>query len=270
MDRKLTESLNELTEIKTNDNIAKKLIEKKLQQIIELLISKYAIKIGDITIKPIVVEAYYKNEIFDDKYTHDSPRQKNNIENIYIHEKGRGGIDLCLSDGNYALSFLIKNSVALIPKRSKIYKPYEIFFTQTQLYDFLKNDNNCGFFQCQDENKNKYYSLKKEMEIVTKEEIGNILFVRRKGLETSENIKSNNIKDKEHFDCELSGFFIESIKKYPITCEGGKENAVITYFLKEHFNLGREDVCKEAKDFLGYIPKKFDEIFDDYSKNKYI
>lgn len=106
------------------------------------------------------------------------------------------------------------------------------------------------------------------MEIVTKEEIGNILFVRRKGLETSENIKSNNIKDKEHFDCELSGFFIESIKKYPITCEGGKENAVITCLL--HSNLGREYVCKKAKDLLGYIPKKFDEIFEDYSKNKYI
>lgn len=33
MDRKLTEYLNELTEIKTNDNIAKKLIEKSYNKL---------------------------------------------------------------------------------------------------------------------------------------------------------------------------------------------------------------------------------------------
>ena len=51
---------------------------KILQQINELLLTKYAIKIGDLKVVPLWVEAYYYDkDKFCDENTHKSPMQKN-------------------------------------------------------------------------------------------------------------------------------------------------------------------------------------------------
>ena len=70
------------------------------------------IEVEGITIEPLWVEAYYFHKnVFSDCNTHLSEKQKNRFGQLYFHEKGRGGFDLCLSDSeDYYLSFLLKRT----------------------------------------------------------------------------------------------------------------------------------------------------------------
>ena len=84
-----------------------------LQKIGALLLTDYVIKVGDITIEPLWVEAYYYNEKngFTDDTVHRNEAQYNHFGQLYFHhQKGdqRSGVDICLSTGNYCLSFLLK------------------------------------------------------------------------------------------------------------------------------------------------------------------
>ena len=86
-----------------------------LQSLNTLFLTKYIIKIKDLTIVPIWVEAYYHHPIyFPDESCHKNPKQKNNFGGIYQHAKTEinGGVDICLSkDDDYYLSILIKASL---------------------------------------------------------------------------------------------------------------------------------------------------------------
>ena len=84
-----------------------------LQEIGKKLLTEYVIKIGDITIKPLWVEAYYSdtNTGFVDEAVHGNECQKNQYGALYLHHKTddqRSGVDICLSCGNYYLSYLLK------------------------------------------------------------------------------------------------------------------------------------------------------------------
>lgn len=84
-----------------------------LQEIGKKLLTEYVIKIGDITIKPLWVEAYYSdtNTGFVDEAVHSNECQKNQYGALYFHHKTddqRSGVDICLSCGNYYLSYLLK------------------------------------------------------------------------------------------------------------------------------------------------------------------
>lgn len=84
-----------------------------LQEIGKKLLTEYVIKIGNITIKPLWVEAYYSdtNTGFVDEAVHGNECQKNQYGALYFHHKTddqRSGVDICLSCGNYYLSYLLK------------------------------------------------------------------------------------------------------------------------------------------------------------------
>ena len=83
-----------------------------LQEIGKKLLTEYVIKIGDITIKPLWVEAYYSdtNTGFVDEAVHGNECQKNQYGALYFHKTDdqRSGVDICLSCGNYYLSYLLK------------------------------------------------------------------------------------------------------------------------------------------------------------------
>ena len=96
-----------------------------LQKIGAELLTKYEIRVGNITIEPLRVEPYlFKEKDFEDKFTHYitgkdkqryyGPRQRNRFGKLYIHN-GFSGVDIVLSDNDdYAFSFLVKNSRVLI------------------------------------------------------------------------------------------------------------------------------------------------------------
>lgn len=113
---------------------------KSLQKIMEVLLTRYAIKLDDMIVEPLLLEAYCydwadkqnppgKNDRtgrFLDDNCHGAPEQKDFMK-LYFHKTGYGGVDLCLSDGPYYLSFLIK--CACVNKGP--------ICSQTALYDTL-------------------------------------------------------------------------------------------------------------------------------------
>ena len=85
---------------------------KLLQEIGKELLTEYVIKVGNITIKPLWVEAYYSdaNTGFVDTSVHGDECQKQ-YDVLYFHHKtddSRSGVDICLSCGDYYLSYLLK------------------------------------------------------------------------------------------------------------------------------------------------------------------
>lgn len=206
--RKLVENLEE----EKND----KKQEKILQNIGKLLLTEYIIQIGNLTIKPLLVEAYYYNSNFKDDSVHAAnesnantyelarARQENNFGELYVHYGTKDGIDVVLSNGKYYLSFLIKN--ALINNK---------FAAQCKISQILCG--NCDYNdKCNKGINCKYYGtniLKHKDNIENTE----IVFVRRKGL-------TNEYKDKS-----LAALPIYKIKNYAFTSGESKTNIVKNY-----------------------------------------
>ena len=121
------DELKELVENLEKENDEEKQ-EKILQNIGKVLITEYEIIVDGIKIEPLWVEAYYYSQNkFADCNTHLDDKQKNRFGQLYFHNKGYGGFDICLSNSDeFYLSFLLK--ATLINGE---------FSTQTGIYDFL-------------------------------------------------------------------------------------------------------------------------------------
>lgn len=188
-----------------------------LQKIGKLLLTEYIIQIGNLTIKPLLVEAYYYNNgNFKDDSVHAAnksnantyklarDRQENNFGELYVHYGTKDGIDVVLSNGKYYLSFLIKN--ALINNK---------FAAQCKVSQILCG--NCDYIdKCIKGINCKYYGtniLKHKDNIENTE----IVFVKRKGLK-------NEYKDKL-----LAALPIYKIKNYAFTSGECKTNIVKNY-----------------------------------------
>jgi hypothetical protein len=93
-----------------------------LREINRLLLRKYMIRIDDsFRLYPIEVEAYYYHEAhFPDTTVHRNILQKNRFGKLYFHRAGRakhtaflylrGGVDVCLSSGEYYLGILLRSA----------------------------------------------------------------------------------------------------------------------------------------------------------------
>ena len=84
-----------------------------LQSLNDQLLTRFCVRLGEgILLLPLWVEAYYYHPgSFEDSSAHLSPRQKDRFGRLYIHSKGYGGADICLSMGEYYLSCLLKYSL---------------------------------------------------------------------------------------------------------------------------------------------------------------
>lgn len=113
--KKLVENLITLD---GGDEKKNNIIVNELQEIGKKLITEYELKIGDVTVDPLWVEAYYYNadKGFTDPFVHRREMQLNksaeDFGKLYFHhntDDQRSGVDirLALSD-NYYLSFLLK------------------------------------------------------------------------------------------------------------------------------------------------------------------
>ena len=109
-------------------------IVKQLQEIGEIILTQYVVKVDNIIVEPLWVEAYYFNENnFTDCNTHQRDKQKNRFNKAYFHEEGRGGFDVCLSlNNNYYLSFLFKYTLIDLQDGSE-----KKFKKQTEIYDSI-------------------------------------------------------------------------------------------------------------------------------------
>ncbi|MDR2118681.1 MAG: hypothetical protein LBP25_04010 [Tannerellaceae bacterium] len=106
-----------------------------LQRMNDALLTKFVLRMGDdCVVYPLHVEAYYYHPgRFEDRNVHGckSERgfrmQSNRFGKLYFHTVGRGGVDVCLSDGDYCLSFLIKASKWLVDGVSVFAKQVDLF-----------------------------------------------------------------------------------------------------------------------------------------------
>lgn len=116
-------------------------IVKQLQEIGKMLLTDYVIKVGDITVEPLWVEAYYYNESknFIDSSVHKNEKQEE-FGVFYFHPKKaeqRSGVDISLSlskdkgkdSEKYYLSYLLKYTLV-----------NGVFTTQSQLKNKIPNE----------------------------------------------------------------------------------------------------------------------------------
>lgn len=83
-----------------------------LSKLNDQLLEGYCLELGRARLLPLWVEAYYYHPgKFEDEATHKSPGQQGRFGRLYLHRKGWGGADICLSMGEYSLSCLLKYSL---------------------------------------------------------------------------------------------------------------------------------------------------------------
>lgn len=211
-----------------------------LKQINEQLLTEYVIKVDDVIIEPLLVEAYYYHPgKFEDKNTHGyrnercRKMQSNRFGQLYFHRKGYGGLDLCLSMGDdYCLSFLIKNSLV----------SHVGFCTQTKLSEQLTKTK-----------------TREEME-----RIQNVLCKKHRDFEIIHTVRKGLISETFRTKA-LASLPIDKSKDYPFTLENGHSRTILinAYLKKEARNTThtrtRDELSELAKN---YMPRKeFDKLF---------
>ena len=211
-----------------------------LKQINEQLLTEYVIKVDDVIIEPLLVEAYYYHPgKFEDFNTHRygdercRKMQSNRFGQLYFHRKGYGGLDLCLSMGDdYCLSFLIKNSLV----------SHVGFCTQTKLSELLTKKR-----------------PRDEME-----RIQNVLCKKHRDFEIIHTVRKGLISETFRTKA-LASLPIDIIKDYPFTLENGHSRTILinAYLKKEARNTThtrtRDELSELAKN---YMPRKeFDKLF---------
>lgn len=200
----LEQENDESQQIECLKKIGKELLKKRL-------------KVDDVIIEPLWIEAYYYNEKkgFIDESVHRNDQQKDKFCELYFHHsKGdqRSGVDICLSNGDYYLSYLLKYT--LVDGN---------FTTQSKLHDKIFDK----------------YSQNKSISILDK----NIDNQREIAITQRVGINNSSYRNER-----LAFVPINLIKEYPFD---NKENIVKSY-IDDYFCAEREKMCIEL---LGYRSK---------------
>lgn len=199
---------------------------QKLKEIGKKLLNEYEIKIGNMVIEPLLVEAYYNSSNFPDDsvhaakksnantYTLAKQRQKNNYGELYVHYGTKDGIDIVLSNGDYYLSFLIKNALIHFIGSSQCV----IYAKQCKISEMLCGECD-GKVNCEKGMACKHYGKKVLKSVQPKN--NEIIFVKRKGLKNS------------YADKPLAALPINKIKDYSFTAGESSTKIVKTYIEKQ-------------------------------------
>lgn len=219
-------------------------IAEILKQIGERLINEYEINIGNYVIEPLLVEAYYNSGTFADDSVHASKesnantyklarqRQKGHYGELYVHYGTKDGIDIVLSEGDYYLSFLIKNALV-----HTIDSPQ--FARQCKISEMLCG--NCdGRMSCEKGMNCKYYG-----EIVLKPvhpKNNEVVFVKRKGIKNS------------YANCPLSVLPINKIRDYKFTAGESSTDIIKRYVEQQTLtrDYDEEKLKKLAKGLVAW------------------
>lgn len=203
-----------------------------LQQIESKLLNEYNIVIKDTIIEPLRLEAYYypfKDKYkFNDPCAHKSTKKINNFGKLYFIEERYGypGIDLCLSLGNYYLSFLIKNS-----------RIGDTYYKQMDLFDKFQDKRD------EIETMDVLERVKNKEQIVFK--------TSRVGLN----------KSKTKFAHELLASVIElkNSSGYDFERGFGKEKMVANYMFENNISVTDENI----KSLLGYRSQNVKKLIEE-------
>ena len=200
---------------------------KILQNIGGKLINAYRIETFGLVIEPLWVEAYYYQEPgFPDGNTHRSIKQKNRFGRLYFHERGYGGIDICLSDTDDAyLSFLLKGTLV-----------NGAFATQKKLL---------GILGCTGKTKAEF------------EELENILVpsAAHHSIGWAQRV---NMAKPCYREARLASFALDVLPQYDFSFTHGalRDNALeyMADYMKEHPGLADREYKTECRRVFGWVP----------------
>ncbi len=208
-----------------------------LQEIGELLLTKYIIKIKDIVIEPLWVEAYYFNpdKGFKDPFVYCEDEQKE-FGSLFFHHKTddqRSGVDICLSLSNdegkssdaYYLSFLLKYTLV-----------NGEFTTQSQLSGKIRK----AYEELSE-------SEKKEVLKEYTTEVEAIACTERIGL------KDNNNAERRIYSNMKLAIVRDFHKVYMVQKSLPKKEKLVDEYLRNH-EVEKEKWCNSH---LNYCPKKY-------------
>lgn len=226
-------NLSEIT-VKNNDY---KNVEEGLQLLGEMLITEYVIKIGDLVVEPLWVEAYYSNTAkgFADPFIHGKEEQSK-FGILYFHHKtddSRSGVDICLSlcdeaKSKYYLSYLLKYTLV----NGEFTTQSELSAKIRKAYDLLPNKNDILEISC------------------NKSEIDIVGYTTRIGL----NVKDSDVQkesQKRRFAPLKLAIAKNFDKIYSVNKRLPHIESLANSFLSTH-DFNKEKWCKEH---LGYCPK---------------
>ena len=212
-------------------------IVEVLQEIGTMLLSEYVLQIGDITVEPLWVEAYYANNDkgFSDPFIHGDEKQKESGV-LYFHHKtddSRSGVDICLGKeddkNSYLLSYLLKYTLV-----------DGVFTTQSQLsgkirkaYEALPPDSKCSV-------------IKKQHHPA--DVIG---YTERRGLKVKDTDK-DAARKKEYAAYKLA-IVRDFCQTYPTTATLPQKEKLVDDYLSRN-EVNKEKWCKEH---LKYCPKRY-------------
>lgn len=203
-----------------------------LQQIESKLLNEYNIVIEDTVIEPLRLEAYYypfeNKGKFDDPCAHKCTKKINNFGKLYFIEERYGypGMDLCLSLGNYYLSFLIKNS-----------RIGDTYYKQMDLFDRFQDKRD------EIETMDVLERVKNKEQIVFK--------TSRVGL--------NRSKTKFAHELLASVIELKNSSGYDFERGFGKEKMVANYMFENNISVTDENI----KSLLGYRSQNVKKLIEE-------
>jgi hypothetical protein len=203
---------------------------KILQEINKELLTNYVIKISDeCIVYPLHVEAYYYHQgKFEDKNVHGSKDdeakkgQSNRFGKLYFHTIGRGGVDICLSRGDYCLSILIKASKIITKEESVFVKQIELY---ERLHRIVKNTE-----------EEMLFPVKEEMR-----QSKRIFQTVRKGLK-EETFKTEKLASLTELEIRYGHDFAFEV--------GYGRAQIVLEYMKKHPEEATQENIKEILDFL--------------------
>lgn len=206
------------------------------KEAIEFLKNHYLVVNGvEIYPKEIEVYRYEKEGAFKDVYVHRSDNQKNRHYKFYVHEKGRGGCDLVISDSdNVYYSYLIRSVVI----------GGELIVGPLNSFDAI-----CA----------KTGLSEKELEekVVVKDcnNDHNVFTDTRIGL-----VPNKEDKNLAYLNAELRFILCDDYYK-PRAHYRNRERALTNFMLQKlaSHEMTKDEVIKEANEYLGYVPKSLKE-----------
>jgi hypothetical protein len=205
---------------------------------IDFLRNNYLV-VNGISIYPKEIEVYYYEQgVFEDIYVHQDKRQRNHPNQFYVHRKGRGGCDFVVSDLDKVYYSYLLRSVVI---------DGELFVGPINTYDAICSKTGLSgnslesasvTVESYENNHNVFTTarigLNPEID-GTKSFLGTPLRL----MICDEYYKPRHDKKKTHYK--------------------GREDAFCTFMkaqIAEH-KMTKEEVAKEAKEYLEYIPKLF-------------
>lgn len=237
-----------------------------LQRISEKILSEYCIKVGNLTIEPLLIEAYYFHKGKFEDYTTHRNKQQTKFAKLYRHtdkkidsSKGRvGGVDICLADNDnnladnekYYLSFLIKNS--LVDGK---------FYSQRELNALLNNINE------------NIEEMDNVLQHKSKEQMDDkiVFHTVRKGLKSViKNLSEKQLSEEKRIEYEKSLPFIyerlaavKGLDRYKFDLEVGfSSDVIVAQYIHEYQKYSSEiDREKMSMELLGY---KLDKIWEEF------